>query len=204
MTLLIKVHFFKTAPGILFRILASRKYYIGENCSYRGFIQEKWRDFFKMKNLVFFCFLTGCTTVVQYVQNMSSRGLASVNPSNLFCQRLGLSHEKEGDCLQIANNNEISDSVLSLCANLDTKPEKKVECLGIVAGKEINGALVSASVNWQASPKQTLQFLGDIAGKDVSGFAVSMCEELWKTAQQRMNCVLESLGPVSSATDNPR
>ncbi|MCY4512822.1 MAG: hypothetical protein OXB86_03960 [Bdellovibrionales bacterium] len=158
-----------------------------------------------MKNLLLFCFLTGCTTVGQHFQSfreMSGRGLASVNPGNLFCERLRLSHEKRENCLQIVRNNKISDSVLSLCANLEITPEQKVDLLGTVAGKELSGALVSASVNWQASPKQTIKFLGEVAGKEVSGFAVSMCEELWKTAQQRMSCVLDSIAPVSSATDN--
>lgn len=154
--------------------------------------------------ILFLCLLTGCMTVGQYVQKMSGRGLASVNPGELFCERLRISHEKRGNCLQTVRTHAINDSVLSLCANLETTPERKMECVEIVAGKELSVALVSASVNWQASPKQTIKFLGEIAGKDVSGFAVSMCEELWKTAQQRMNCVLESTGPVSSATDNPR
>ena len=92
--------------------------------------------------------------------------------------------------------------MVSVCANLETSPEQKVDCLEVVAGKEINGAVVSACANWQASPNQTIHFLGAVAGKDISGFAVTMCEKLWKTAQQRMDCVLESISPSSSITES--
>ena len=157
-----------------------------------------------MKKLLIFCLLTtGCAVfgpkTFQGFRGAAGRGLASVSPAGLLCKRLRISRIKRDNCLHVTSHYEISDSVVSVCANLETSPEQKVDCLEVVAGKEINETVVSASANWQASPGQIIQFLGAVAGKGVSGFAVAMCEKLWKTAQQRMDCVLESTADSSAA-----
>lgn len=155
-----------------------------------------------MGKLVIFLFLSGCTTFgskyLQGFHGIPGRGLASVGPADLFCKRLRVSSERKKGCSQMVRSQKISDSVLSICANLETSPEQKLVCAETVAGKDINGAVVSACANWQASPSQTISFLGAVAGKDISGFVVTMCEKLWKTAQQRINCVLDSIASGSA------
>ena len=157
-----------------------------------------------MKKLLILCFLAqGCAVLgpksLQGFWSGVGRGLASAKPGDLFCKRLRISLEEKDKCSKIAQ--EVSDSVLSICANLETSPKQKVNCVEGVAGKEIDGAVVSATANWQASPDQTIHFLEAVAGKEVSSFAVTMCEKLWKTAQQRMDCVLESISSPSSVPE---